>query len=96
MRTCAVLHYFLLEFDGFLNPEWADIDPNVEEPEEDQLATQFLSQDPEATQDVSNVPLFEGVYQATQYAHDDHKILSGNQDMFCELRAQLVKHLAYK
>ena len=95
VRSCTVLHNILLEFDSFLNPEWADIDPNVEEPEEDQLATQFLSQDPEATQDVSNVPLFEGVYQDTQYAHDDHKI-AWNQGIFCELRAQLDKHLAYQ
>jgi hypothetical protein len=95
VRTCAVLHNILLEFDSFLNPHWADIDPNVEEPEEDPQATQSVSQDPEATQDVSNVPLFEGVYQATQFEPDDHKI-SWNQDLFSELRAALVKHLAYQ
>ena len=26
-RTCAVLHNILLQFDGFLNPDWLTVDP---------------------------------------------------------------------
>ena len=52
-RTCAVLHKILLQFDGFLNPDWLVVDPNVEEPEEDPEATQQM----EPIQDIRDQPL---------------------------------------
>ena len=52
-RTCAILHNILLQVDGFLNPDWLTVDPNVEEPEEDPEATQPMEQ----TQDIRDQPL---------------------------------------
>jgi hypothetical protein len=90
-RTCAVLHNILLQFDGFLNPDGLVVDPNVEEPEEDPEATQAM----EPTQDIRDQPLQDATYQPTQHEPDD-QIIEWNQDMFLELRASLVKNLAYQ
>ena len=94
-RTCAVLHNILLQFDGFLNPDWITVDPNVEEPEKDLEATQPLEMDPDLTQDIRDQPLQDGNYQPTQHEPDDH-ITEWNQNMFFELRGALVKNLAYQ
>ena len=90
-RTCAVLHNILLQFDGFLNPDWLVVDPNIEEPEEDPEATQPMEQ----IQDIRDQPLLDATYQPTQHEPDD-QIIEWNQDMFFELRAALVKNLAYQ
>ena len=95
-RTCAVLHNILLQYDGFLNPDWITVDPNVEEePEEDLEATQPLEKDPDQTQDIRDQPLQDENYQPTQYEPEDH-IIEWNQNMFFELLGALVKNLAYQ
>ena len=93
--TCAILHNILLQFDGFLNPDWVTVDPNVEEPEEDPEATQPLDMDPDQTQDIRDQPLQDANYQPTQHEPDD-QIIEWNQNMFFELRGALVKNLAYQ
>ena len=94
-RTCAVLHNILLQFDGLLNVDWATVDPNVEEPEEDPEATQPLEMDLDQTQDIRDQPLQDANFQPTQHEPEDH-IIEWNQNMFFELRGALVKNLAYQ
>ena len=83
-RTCVFLHNILLQFDGFLNPDWLVVDPNVEEPEEDPEATQPMEQ----IQDIRDQPLHDGTYQPTQHESMERE-LDTNHHTFFILRRRM-------